>query len=207
MTKTAQWFRLNRHDDPPAAPPPANPPAPPPADPPPADPPADGLGDAGKKALAEERAARKAAEKLAADQAAKLKEFEDRDKTEAEKLTAKADAAEKVAAAATARAVSAEVRALAAAEFADASDAVLLGDLTKYAKADGNVDIDAIKTDLAALLVAKPHLKKAAAGPGRPAPDQSQGKGGNNAPTDFRTADKAAFEAELAKYGLRAQST
>lgn len=44
------------------------------------------LGDPGKKALDEERAARKAAEKAARDTAAKLKEYEDRDKSEADKL-------------------------------------------------------------------------------------------------------------------------
>jgi hypothetical protein len=197
---TKHWFNLSRHDDPPVTDP-VDPPADPPT--PPADP---ALGDAGKKALAEERTARKAAEKLAAEQATKLKEFEDRDKTDAEKLTAAKEAAEKVAVAATARAVSAEVRALAAAEFADPTDAALLGDLTKYAKADGDVDVEAIKTDLAALLTAKPHLKRAAAGTGRPAPDGSQGRGGNNAPADFRTADKAAFDAELAKMGLRPRS-
>lgn len=38
------------------------------------------------------------------------------------------------------------------------------------------------------------------------APDPSQGRGGSSAPPDFRTADKAAFEAELASYGLRPRS-
>jgi hypothetical protein len=213
MKHLTGWrFLLSRHDDP--ADPPADPPAPG-GDP--ADPPVDGLGDAGKKALdamkADRNAARAkaaAAEKLAAEQAAKLKEYEDRDKTDAEKLAAKAEAAEKVAAAATARAAAAEVRALAVAEFADPTDAVLLGDLTKYAKADGEVDIEAIKADLEKLLAAKPHLKKTGVTPpanGRPAPDPSQGRGGDNSPPDFRTADKAHFEAELAKYGLRARST
>jgi hypothetical protein len=194
------WFTLARHDGP--TDPPADPPVDPPTDPP-ADPPKD-LGDAGKKALAEERAARKAAEKLAAEQAAKLKEFEDRDKTDAEKLASAKDAAEKKAVAAIARAVSAEVRA-AAGDFADPSDTALLGDLSKYAAEDGTIDTDAIKTDLSALLESKPHLKRTA-GPRNLAPDPSQGRGGNNGPADFRTADKAAFDAELAKYGLRPKS-
>lgn len=43
------------------------------------------LGDAGKKALAVEREARKAAEKSAAEYAAKVKAFEDAQKTEAER--------------------------------------------------------------------------------------------------------------------------
>lgn len=45
----------------------------------------DALGDAGKKALASERAARKAAEKRAADLAAQIKAAEDAGKTEAQK--------------------------------------------------------------------------------------------------------------------------
>lgn len=52
----------------------------------------DDLGDAGKKALSEERAARKAAEKASADLAARLKEFEDRDKSESQRLTEERDA-------------------------------------------------------------------------------------------------------------------
>lgn len=202
MTTTrSTWFNLARHDGP--TDPPADPPVDPPTDPP-ADPPAD-LGEAGKKALAGERAARKAAEKLAAEQAAKLREFEDRDKTDAEKLASAKDAAEKKAAAAIARAVSAEVRA-AAGDFADPSDTALLGDLSRYVADDGTIDTDAIKTDLEALLVSKPHLKKAPAGPRNPAPDPSQGRGGNNGPTDFGKASKAEFDAELAKYGLRPKS-
>jgi hypothetical protein len=52
------------------------------------------LGDAGKKALAEERKARKAAEKAQADLAARLKEFEDRDKSELDKVAERATTAE-----------------------------------------------------------------------------------------------------------------
>lgn len=198
-------FLLSRHDEP----------APPVVDPPVVDPVVDDadLGDAGKKALdamkADRNAARAkatAAEKLATEQAAKLKAFEDKDKTDLEKLTAAKDESDKVAAKATARAVSAEVKATAADDWADPSDAaLLLGDLAKYAKADGDVDVEAIKTDLAALIVAKPHLKKVA-GPRIPAPDGSQGRGNNNTPTDFKTADKAAVDAEMAKLGLRPRS-
>jgi len=50
------------------------------------------LGDAGKKALTEERTARKAAEKERDAHAAKLKEFDDRDKTESQRLTEERDA-------------------------------------------------------------------------------------------------------------------
>lgn len=208
---TPAWFNLDRHDGEGATPP---------ADPAPAtgadpeDPQAeallaeavDALGEAGKKALAAEREARKAAEKERSALAAKLKTFEDAQKTEAEKLADRASTAEKHAQAATARAVKAEVKALAD-DFADREDAVLnLGDLTKYVGDDGEIDTDAIKSDLESVLGRKQHLRKAAAGPRNPAPDLSQGRGGDNKPTDFRTADKAAFDAELAKYGLRPQS-
>jgi hypothetical protein len=151
--------------------PPANPEPSPPVEP------AKDLGDAGKKAIAEERAARKAAEKERAELAAKLKEFEDRDKTEAEKLAAARDAAEQRATAATARAVRSEVRALADG-FADREDAVLnLGDLTKYVGKDGEVDTDAIAAELAKVLERKPHLAKSGV-VRAPAPDPSQGPRG-----------------------------
>jgi hypothetical protein len=55
----------------------------------------DALGDAGKKALDAERREKRAAEKRAADLEARLKEFEDRDKSEAQKLTERAEAAER----------------------------------------------------------------------------------------------------------------
>lgn len=62
--------------------------------------PADGdtpLGPNGEKALASERDARKAAEKANADLTARLKNFEDRDKTELQKLTEARDTAEQAA--------------------------------------------------------------------------------------------------------------
>ncbi|WP_051549266.1 hypothetical protein [Nocardioides sp. URHA0032] len=67
------------------------------------------LGDAGKKALDAERREKRAAEKRAADLEARLKEFEDRDKTESTRAIERAEAAEKAAAAAEARALRLEV--------------------------------------------------------------------------------------------------
>lgn len=67
------------------------------------------LGDAGKKALDAERREKRAAEKRAAELEAKLKEFEDRDKTESTRAIERAEAAEKAAAAAEARALRLEV--------------------------------------------------------------------------------------------------
>ena len=50
------------------------------------------LGEAGKKALDAERTARKAADKALADATAKIKEFEDRDKSETQRITEERDA-------------------------------------------------------------------------------------------------------------------
>lgn len=57
--------------------------------------PAPDLGDAGKKALAAERAAKKAAEKQLSELAARLQEYEERDKTETQKLAERAELAER----------------------------------------------------------------------------------------------------------------
>lgn len=72
----------------------------------PADP---ALGDPGKKALDAERTARKAAEKAKTDLEARLKELEDRDKSDTQKLTDQVAAAEKRVAEAEARALRLEV--------------------------------------------------------------------------------------------------
>jgi DNA repair exonuclease SbcCD ATPase subunit len=69
------------------------------------------LGDAGKKALDAERAARKAAEDEQKKLAAKLKEIEDRDKSEADKAAERLAEAEKRAAEVEARATRAEIAA------------------------------------------------------------------------------------------------
>ncbi|MEV6696233.1 hypothetical protein AB0M68_03595 [Streptomyces sp. NPDC051453] len=208
--QSADWFQLTRHDDPE---PPAPEPAPEPADDPdpgpePEDPEgADKLGDAGKKALEamkSERAAAKkaaAAEKKRADELArKVADFEDRDKSELDKATSKAERLEEQAAKATKRAVLAEVRA-AAKEFADAEDAAAFLDLTAYTSDDGEIDTEAISADLEALLERKPHLRRAAAEPPKakgPKPDPGQGPRPPEPPTDFRTSSREELEAELA---------
>ena len=78
--------------------PPATPPAPlataTPAPPSTSPPPPSDLGDAGKRALEEERKARRTADKERDALAARLKEFEDRDKTDAQKLEDRATRAE-----------------------------------------------------------------------------------------------------------------
>lgn len=62
------------------------------------------LGDAGKKALEAERKARRAAEKAAAEAAAKIRQYEDAQKSEAERLAARVAELEQAAATATAEA-------------------------------------------------------------------------------------------------------
>ncbi|MFG2826106.1 hypothetical protein ACGFWI_01265 [Streptomyces sp. NPDC048434] len=211
----ADWFRLNRHDDPEPDEPEVKDPEPDEPEEPDEDPDdepepegADKLGDAGKKALdrmkAERAEAKKeaaAAKKAAAAAQRKVQEFEDRDKSELDKATSKADKAAERAEKATKRAVLAEVKAAASA-FADVEDAAAFLDLASYADGDGEIDTDAIATDLEALLGRKPHLRKAAPEPEKkkvPKPDPGQGARKDSPPTDFRTANRDELEAALAE--------
>lgn len=161
---------------------PATPPAPPAPNPgaDPGTPPSGGgddpaLGPAGEKALAEWKRRAKEAEQQAKDQAARLKEYEDRDKSDAER---QADAL----AAATARAeqlqqvaVSAKVEAAAAGRFQDPLDAVEALKGGKFLTDGGTVDTDAIEAALGDLLTRKPHWAAAQPGPRTPRPDPAQG--------------------------------
>lgn len=213
----AEWFQLNRHEDPEPADPPEPEGAPDPAEVDPEPEGADHLGDKGKQALdrmkAEKAAAkREAAEQKKAREAAerRIQEFEDRDKTELDKVTSKAEKLAEQVKQATARAVKAEVKALASDGFADPTDADLLGDLSRYVDDDGAIDTDAIEADLVDLLDRKPHLRKATSDPDpkkkTPRPDPSQGPRPPTPPADFRTADRAEVDAELAKIGFRRRS-
>lgn len=190
----------------------------------------EGLGDAGKRALArmkaertkarqEAAAAKKAAaaeRRKAAELAAKVAEFEDRDKSDLEKAQAKADRSAEQATKAVARAVRSEIKVAATGQFADASDAVdvLMRDPAKYVDPDGEIDTDAIEADLADLLERKPHWAAAAVQrPGaepetekpktRPRPDPGQGSRGTPPQVDFRAASDEEVRAELARYGVR----
>ncbi|GAA2484646.1 hypothetical protein GCM10010406_21140 [Streptomyces thermolineatus] len=123
------------------------------------------LGPQGEKALEEWKRRAKDAEKEAKAHAARLKEFEDRDKSDLEKATERASAAEQRMSELRDRAVRAEVKALASAQFADPSDASAFLDLSAYVTDDGDIDSTAIERDLADLLKTKPHLAKAAPPP------------------------------------------
>lgn len=127
--------------------------------------PEDALQDPGKKALAEERAARKAAEKERAALEARLKEFEDRDKTEAQKLAERAEKAEKAAA---------------------GRDAELLRLRTalKHGISDEDAETFLTGADEETLTRQAERLValQGSAGPRTPAPDPSQGSRGGNLP-------------------------
>ena len=167
---------------PPAGSDPATPPEP--ADPAPADPgtPPQGgdggdppLGPAGEKALEEWKKRAKEAEKQAKDQAARLKEYEDRDKTDAERQADALKAATERAEQATRLAVSAKVEALAAGRFQDPLDAVEALRSGSYVTEDGAVDSEAITAALDDLLTRKPHWAAGEPGPRTPRPDPAQG--------------------------------
>jgi hypothetical protein len=76
-----------------------------------------------------------------------------------------------------AQSVSSTIQALAAADFADPTDAANALDAAKYLDAGGAIDNEAIKKDLADLLERKPHYKRSqeAPTPRVPAPNRAQG--------------------------------
>ena len=132
--------------------------------------------------------------------AAKAREAEEAQKSEAERLTSQLAAAEERVTAVQQRVVRAEVKALAAESFADPEDAHAFLDLGGYVDEDGDVDTAAISKDLKDLLKRKPHLAKPEdSGPRRPAPDRSQGSSGNGARTP---SDPASVFAEFMNQGL-----
>ena len=131
-----------------------------------------------RKDFKRERAQRQAAERKVAEFERQAQEAADAKKTAEERAQEAATHSEARAQAFRDRAVKAEVKALAASDFADPEDASAFLDLGGYVNDDGDVDMDAIKSDLADLLDRKPHLAKSDR-PG-PKPDLSQGSGGNN---------------------------
>lgn len=119
----------------------------------------DDLGDAGKKALRAEREARKAAEKKAADALAKVKEYEDAQKTELERAIERAEQAEKAKVAASERVLHSEVKVAAAGRLADPVDAIRFIDLSQFTPdANGDYDSEAISAAVDELVRVKPYL-------------------------------------------------
>jgi hypothetical protein len=168
----------------------------------------DALGEPGKRAIQAEREARSRAEKAAKDaQAAreaaeaKVKEFEDRDKSELEKVQAERDTAVKAAADAAERAKRAALRS-AIVDAAAKAGALDPDDIAKLLPADAvSIDDDGVVSGAAeaikALLDAKPQYKAA----GKPGGVIDQGNR-EDSPTDFRKADKKDVDAELSKLGV-----
>ena len=126
------------------------------------------------KALARKHEANAKANAAAAR---RLAEIEDANKSEAERLSARAEAAERErdeARAAMTRAVAESVvTAAAAGRLADPRDALALLDISSLTDDDGKVDAVAVTSAIDGLLASKPYL--APAGQRAPAPDPSQG--------------------------------
>lgn len=146
----------------------------PPEDPPKPEPapakPEDALGDAGKRALDEERAARSAADKRAKAAEAELEKIRKANMNETEKAIAeaKAQARQEALGEANTRVLRSEVRAAAGGKLADPNDApALLGDLTRFLADDGEIDTKAISSAIDDLVKAKPYLAPAGSRPGR----------------------------------------
>lgn len=121
------------------------------------------LGDSGKRALTEERTARRNAEKAAKASKAELDKLRAEGQSEAEKAIAKAKAegSAETLAKANARVLKAEVRAAAAGKMNDPADAVHFLDLSDFEVGDdGEVDAKAIAKAIDALLKDKPYLGK-----------------------------------------------
>lgn len=149
----------------------------PPADPPKPD---DQLGDPGKKALAAERDRAKKAEKEAAELRAKVKEFEDRDKSESEKAAERLAKAETAAAEASAKLLRLEV----------ASEKGLTPAQAKRLQGATREELEADADELLASFPAATGQPKA------PVPDPSQGSKGDPKPprpTSLNAAVSAAL--------------
>ena len=219
------WFTLGRFDEPatgdpaPALPTPPAPPSPPPAGDPPAPPKGDEpLGDAGKRALDAERAARKTADdarkaleaqladlKPLADLMQKIRGGEgvpDAQKTEVEKLAERLDAAERTATEERLARLRLEV-------------ATEKGLTTAQAARIVGGDRDELAADADALLslfpkpppTVPPAGDHGNGGPRPPRPDPGQGGGrGDGQPKNYRDAPAEEFTAELGKYGIRPRS-
>lgn len=127
------------------------------------------LGDAGKRALDEERAARKDADrKLKAAEAA-LEKIKAASMTEQERAVAeaKAQARAEVLEEANERLLRSEIRAAAAGKLTDPDDApALLGDLGRFLADDGEINTKAIKSAIGELVKSKPYLAVAGSRPG-----------------------------------------
>lgn len=136
----------------------------------------DELRAAGRKALEAERAANKASKKQIADLQAKLKEYEDRDKSDAEKTAERLAQLEKDTAASRSRADRLEV----------ALDKGLPKTLADRLRGSTREELEADADELLKLVNAQK--------PKTPKPDPSQGHGGGDTkPTSLEEAIASAY--------------
>lgn len=128
--------------------------------------------------LIENLRAEKRAPAMSDEDKAKLAEYDrlvEASKSDLEKAQEAAAKNEARATTLLTRAVKAEIKALAAESFADSDDAATALDAKKYTTPDGDIDTDAIKTDLADLLSRKPHWAKSTT-PAGMKPNPAQGR-------------------------------
>lgn len=213
----SKWkFDLARFDEPdPPADPPVDQPVDPPADPP-NDPPADSDPkpdkDDGKDLAAEvakwKAMARKheATAKANSDAAKKLADIEESQKTETEKAISEAEKRGKAAASQEfgQELAKAKFEAIAAGRIPDVEGVIEDLNLSKFLDENGRPDVEAITASVERFVALVP--PPAAPAPPKPKPDPSQGARGEATPSNFKDVDKADFEKELEKYGLKARS-
>ncbi|MFZ4843947.1 hypothetical protein [Mycetocola saprophilus] len=153
------------------------------------------LGEAGKKALEAERAARKLADKAAKASAAELATLKaelalkEKPESEQELARVRAEAKAESDAAANKRILRSELRAAAKGKLADPADVGLYIDLDEFAVGeDGEVDSSALDAAIADLIESKPHL---AATPERRFGGSADlgAKGRQNAPAQLTRSD------------------
>lgn len=136
------------------------------------------LGDAGKRALDAERARAAAAEKALKATQAELDKIRKASQTDAEKAieAAKEEVRAELSKQYQAQIIGSEILRHASGKLADPGDApALLGDLTRFAMADGTIDSKGIASAIDALLKAKPYLSAAGSTP-KPLPGSQNGK-------------------------------
>lgn len=154
-----------------------------PTDPVEPDPEPEPLNDGGKRALDEERRARRLAQKELKSLKGELDELRGASQTETERAItqAKAEARRDALKDVNARIVRSEVRALAGGKFADPADAVhFLGDLDEYIDEGGEPDVKKIGRALDTVLKEKPYLRSSPA----PAGNGDGGPRGESAAVD-----------------------
>lgn len=154
------------------------------------------LGDAGKKALEQERAARKAAEKASRKAEAELADLRKQSMSEQERavVEAREQARTEALAEANRRIINAEVKAAAAGKLANPKLGTRLLDLDQFKVDDeGNVDVEAISAAIDGLLEAEPYLA-AGATPRTPGSADGGPRGAPKTVTDMDALLRAAVQ-------------